>query len=271
MNKASGIGIKGVLTLFILIFIASYLIYSKFLTSDQPRISSKTLRQIEKGEIPQNASELLGNVDSSISPWTSLLLAKSQELLGQKENALSSYQSIPSDSAASLEAKLAIFRLDKSYRSGERINELESQLQKTKRTKLLKEIDLIRAEILIQNKSYPQALSALQELRSQKINTSVAKKAKKLFEKNKNKIINQTPAFKIREIETLISEGSYKEALGLIENLKNEFKNDNLYFKLLLKEESALRKQGKNIEADDLLLLIMQMVAWAQLIMQVLK
>lgn len=255
------------LLIYLGLLLAAYLAYRQFFANKSPNeltLAIQTIEQAGRGKNPVDPSALLKSFsldDATMSPWINLMLANVSESLGQTKQAIAAYQKVSSDSAASLEAELALFRLDKTLRNGEKINALEKKLKLLERFKLLKELDFIKAQISEEKGNYLLALNTYQSLRTQKTNLDIRKQArlrlKKLLRNAALRPLKTTPAFLVNEVDALTSEANYSKAFEVIEKLKNEAsKKDRSYFELLLKEEDLLRKQSKNIEADKLLLSI---------------
>jgi tetratricopeptide (TPR) repeat protein len=191
-----------------------------------------------------------------IRPWALLELAKLEELKDNKEEALSLYLAVDSNSAATLDAEVSKLRLA-SFASEALLNrlalpnpllpyllELQQRAVFSNRKDLLPTIWLMKSDEAMRQGEPRMALNFYNEIRESFPKSEEAKLAR---ERSPNQLT-------ANEIRLLIKEEQFDLALKLIDQItQKELPHTSTLLQALLQKEEIFRKTKRNIEADSLL------------------
>lgn len=201
--------------------------------------------------------------DAALSPWVKLYQAKLAEKAETQLSPQSLYRDVPESSAASLDARVSLARLNFDSPGSKPIDQeletLRELLTRAKRTDLVAELEFLRA-----SQSDVEPLLKLEDLLSfrEKYPRSIAvKAARELY----LSILASSPELRAtlprehleRALQTLLNEKELQLALAEVQAVKEttEPKSAN-FFRSLLLEESVLRALRRHEDADHLLSII---------------
>ena len=198
--------------------------------------------------------------DSSLKPWALLVKATADEKAGNVASARKLFQAIPETSAAGLNARVGLLRIDlvsnpkKRSLDGKAVSALEQALRRNQRSDLLAELNFLRAQLAYQNGQLELASCLFLNVRRSIPGKPLALQSRERQWRIQERLGKDAPAALIEEAAQLIKENDPEAALQKIAAAKRSLKKGtSSYYEALLSEESAERALGKTADADRLL------------------
>ena len=199
--------------------------------------------------------------DQTLRHWGQLIKAQLLEKQGKHSEAIAHYRRISERTPASLDARVAVLRLEQELDPialSKEISSLEETAQRVRRKDMLAEIALLRAKQAEHNGDFAQAFKRYREVRRTHRNPDVLKRARAAFDKltrtQPTLLDNADTPSLLDEARIRFREKDYLGALEVVERLKTQ--NKSPHFEAMLLEEKILRKESRHEEADRLLLII---------------
>ena len=222
---------------------------------------------IERGNPSPTAEQILRKVSPhrTLGPWARLYLGKIAEQESKFNAARKHYQKVESSSAASIEALLAILRLEVEQRAkhelsdfGQKIAKLERDLYRFARVDLLPELLYLKAKRSVQTGSLDVAVSQIRALRSSFPRSESAILARELqqaiVKQNALQLGANSSAFILEETNLLIREGEPEQALQYLQEAFSKTKKGTpVFYEVLQTEYKVLTKLARKLEANRLL------------------
>ncbi len=208
--------------------------------------------------------------DKRIEHWGQLLRARVLEQQGLLEEAKGAYLQVSANSAASLDARIALLRLAVGKQEnpglGAELSALEIDVIRHNRADLLGELYYLRGKHAAERGEVTLAYSLFQELRGLLPDSAPATRAKKAVTELTAANLEQFPAdgipFLMSEANLLFAEGDLISALEKVQLVKSKTGDGEsgvksaAYLQALLLEEQILRSLKRHEEADRALLLL---------------
>jgi len=198
--------------------------------------------------------------DRALKPWALLLKGTAEEKLGNLQAARKLYQMVPENSAAGLNARVGLLRIDlvsnpkKRALDGKAVSSLEQALRRNQRADLLAELTFLRAQLAYQNGHLELASSLFLNVRRSVPGKPLAAQSRERQWRILERLGKDAPAALIEEAAQLIKENDPDAALHKIAAAKRFLKKGtSSYYEALLSEESAERALGHADNADRLL------------------
>lgn len=225
-------------------------------------------------KLPNRGSSLiplfdLAMTDLDLRPWVTLLNAKMLIRRGADDLAVKQgvevLRSIPNSHPSSLDARLEILRMvyfNKALAISEDTKtallaftlDLEKDAAGSKRTDILLEIAMLRAELAEIQGEVISAFATLSKARESCLDKACVKllreKISNLMTKHESSIALSSVADIYTEVLSLFKEGSYSEAESLIQKYMEGLSTSSLAYQGLLKLELNLLFRLQNYEAD---------------------
>ncbi|MCB0323385.1 MAG: transglycosylase SLT domain-containing protein, partial [Bdellovibrionales bacterium] len=207
--------------------------------------------------------------DPMLSDWALLGQAELLELQGLSADAEERYRAISEQSAASLDARLALLRIAPLPDSGspaeaafgQALVELEKDIQQAHRRDLLPEVLLLKARSADHNADTALARSLYTEVRKSYPRAPAADRARvamrQMAERQGQLPGERSIAELLAEAALLLQEQRSDDALGQAQLAKTKTQPGTpAFLEAMLLEEEILRRTGRNEEADRELALI---------------
>lgn len=234
-----------------------------------PRQSLAEARSLIEQKNAEKALDVIDGAahDKTIEPWILLTKAEALELTGKAEDAAAVYQDIPAESAASLDAQIALIRLGQGAQGkngselGSYLTALEQKLRKARRQDLLPDLYFFKASVAERDGDQALATALYRQTRVNYPGTKAAKASReseqRLLAVKPEEAQKASPADLLSEAELLIKEGEAIAALDYAQRARSQTtENSPAYFESLLGQEQALRQLKRTQEADNLLSIV---------------
>ncbi|MCC6953676.1 MAG: transglycosylase SLT domain-containing protein [Deltaproteobacteria bacterium] len=199
--------------------------------------------------------------DSGLKDWANVLLGATFEKKLEKDRAIAAYRAVGKGGAASLDARVALLRLQSEPTLVSDLVALEDDLRTARRSDLVPAVQIERARLLLSVEDMRPAILLLQSMRREFPRSPLQTRARELVAETRASLPAEDPLVSreamISEAEILLAAGEHADALSTIDTVIERF--DALEvgrFRAMTIREQALRKLGRADQADDALLTV---------------
>jgi hypothetical protein len=244
---------------------AIYLLWSYSSTTSPADALARALNMLENQQYSDIEPLLaIAAKDIRVQHWAHLTRGRLLEQLGQANQAIKSYKLVPPTSAASLDRRIALLRLDSTQIDkpvGIEILELEQAIKKANRKDLHGELFYIRALEAEKNEDFILAYSLYMKIREEFIGHRISEVAKsaqyRLTASYADELGINSISSLMSEARLLLRERDFQLALEKIRSIKSRTNASvPAYLDAMVLEEQVLREMGQGEAADNLLMFI---------------